>query len=74
MLILGTFINDIINRLIRNLDWPVRVTISCVLITVAVLSFYYSIKNQPKDKPGFKIGWFLLFIISTLASVLYITL
>lgn len=74
MLILGTFINNIVNKLIRNLDMGVRVTISIIFICIAIGSLYFAIKNQPKDKPGFKIGWFILMIVSAIISVLYLTL
>ncbi len=74
MLILGTFINNIVNTLIRNLDMKVRIPISAAFICVAILSLYFAIKNQPKDKPGLKAGWMILMIISMILSVLYIIL
>lgn len=74
MLILGTFINNIINTLIRNLDMKIRIPISAGFICVAIISLYFAIKNQPKDKPGLKMGWMILMLISMLLSVLYIVL
>lgn len=74
MLILGQFINNIVNTLIRNLDMSVRIPISAGFICVAIVSFYFAIKNQPKDKPGLKIGWMILMLLSMLFSVLYIVL
>lgn len=74
MLISSAFINNIVNTLIRNLDDVTRTLISAIFITVAILSLYYAIKNQPKDKPGLKIGWVILCIISIIISVLYLVL
>jgi len=74
MLILGTFINNIVNKLIRNLDMGLRISISAGFICLAIVSFYFALKNQPKDKPGMKIGWLILMLVSMLVSVLYIVL
>ena len=75
MLILGAFINNIVNTLIRNLDMPVRIIISAIFIVVAFTSFYFSFKSDvPKDKPHLKLGWFILCIISMILSVLYLVI
>lgn len=74
MLILSSFINNIVNTLIRNHSYETRVTISVVLICVALVSLYLAIKRQPKDKPGLKVMWTILFILSTIFSVLYLVL
>lgn len=74
MLILGAFINNIVNTLIRNLDMPIRVIISAVFIAVAFLSFCLMFKNVPKDKPGLKYGWLILCLFSMAMSVCYLVL
>ncbi len=74
MLLLGTFINNVVNSLIRNLNMGVRITISSVFFVVAIFSIYFAIKNQPKDKPGLRLGWTILALVSMLLSVLYIVL
>lgn len=74
MLILGTFFNNIVNKLIRNLDEPVQIIISLIFFVVGLMSLYYAIKNQPKDKPGFRMGWLILSILSITISVLYLVL
>lgn len=74
MILLSAFINKIVNTLIRNLSMPVRITISIVAICVSIMSLYFAIKKQPKDKPGLKIGWLILMLVSTAISVLYLVL
>lgn len=74
MLLLGTFINNLINTLIKNLSWGVRITVSSVCFVVAIFSLYFAIKNQPKDKPGLRPGWTILAIISMILAVLYVVL
>ena len=74
MLISSAFINNIVNTLIRNLDDATRTFISAIFIVVAVLSLYYALKNQPKDKPGLKFGWVVLCVLSIIISVLYLVM
>lgn len=74
MLISSAFINNIVNTLIRNLDDATRTFISAIFIVVAVLSLYYALKNQPKEKPGLKFGWVVLCVLSIIISVLYLVM
>ncbi|MBE5746479.1 MAG: hypothetical protein E7359_04275 [Clostridiales bacterium] len=74
MLLAGAFINNIVNTLIRNLDDSTRTLVSAIFIISAVVSFYFALKNQPKDKPGLKLGWIILCIVSIIMSVLYLVL
>jgi len=78
MLYLGSFINNIVNQLIRNLNMSLRITISTIFIVVALFSIYFLVKSISKDldlkKPKMKYGWLVLAIISMILSVLYIVL
>ena len=78
MFYLSSFINNIVNQLIRNLDLPVRITISAVLIIVALFSMLKLVKSIPKDldlkKPKMKYGWLVLALVCMFVSVLYIVL
>ena len=75
MLILGAFINNIVNTLIRNLDMSVRIIISAIFIVLAFLSFYFSFRSGAvKDKPRLRLGWFALCIVSMIISVLYLVI
>lgn len=78
MLYLSSFINNIVNQLIRNLSMPLRITISTIFIVVALVSVYNLVKSISKDlalnKPKMKYGWLALAIISMILSVLYIVL
>lgn len=74
MLYLSTFINNIINQLIRNLSMEVRITISVIFIFIAIMSLKYLMKSYSKDVSKLKYGWLVLALVSMLISVLYIVL
>ncbi len=78
MLYLGTFFNNVVNQLIRNLDMNVRIIISIVFICLATFCIYKLIKSINKDldlkKSKMKYGWLVLALIFATLSILYIIL
>ncbi len=73
ILLASSFINNIVNKLIRSLPRGAQVTISIVFICVAIWSLYNFIVKSKKDKPA-KIGWLILMILSMLISIAYMIL
>lgn len=74
MLSISTFFNNLVNNLIRNLSQSVRVIISVGFLVLALAFLYFCLKDISKDKPSLKIGWLILFLISTTLCVLYVVL
>lgn len=82
MLYLGSFFNNIVNQLIRNLNMSVRITISLLFLFLAIYSFYRFLKSYndaTKDLKSanykkLKLGWIFLTAISITISILYIVL
>lgn len=73
MLSISTFFNNLVNNLIRNLSQSV-VIISVGFLVLALAFLYFCLKDISKDKPSLKIGWLILFLISTTLCVLYVVL
>lgn len=74
MLSISTFFSNLVNNLVRKLSMGVRVIISIGFFVLALAFLYFAIKEIPKDKPSFKVGWWILFAISTVLCVLYVVL
>ncbi len=70
---MSNFFNTIINTLIRNLSYGVRVTISAGLFVVALISLKLSIKKKNDTHP-IAWGWMILCLISAFLSVIYLVL
>lgn len=83
MLYLGSFFNNIVNQLIRNLSMPTRIIISLIFLFLAFYSFYRFLKSYNNDSlkdlksanfKKLKWGWIFLTAISITISILYIVL
>lgn len=70
---LQSFFNNMINFLIRDLDWSLRITISILLFLSGLFFLIWSIKKKNDLKP-FAWGWLVLFFIALSLSVVYVTL
>jgi hypothetical protein len=71
--ILDAIFNNIVNTLIRNLPMATRSAISFGLFFVALISFNKSIRKKSELHP-IRIGWFVLFALTLMMSVLYVSL
>lgn len=82
MLYLGSFFNNIVNQLIKNLPMSARIIISLLFLSLAFYSFYRFIKSygeatkeiKSADFKKLKWGWVFLTVISITISILYIAL
>lgn len=82
MLYLGSFFNNIVNQLIRNLSMPTRIIISLIFLFLAIYSLYRFFKSyndatkdlKSADYKKLKLGWIFLAVISMTISILYIVL
>ena len=68
-----SFFNAVINTLIRNVSYPVRLAIAFGLMFLAILSLIWSIRRK-NDAHPIAWGWMILFVISASLSVIYIVL
>lgn len=67
------FINTILNTLIRNVNYTIRVMIAFGLFFFSVLCLLWSIRKK-NDKYPIAWGWFILCVISMFLSSIYLTL
>lgn len=65
--------NNILNFLIRDLPFPVRIIISVVLFISALVCLYLSIRVKNDAKP-LSIGWFILMFVALFIGTIYIVL
>lgn len=70
---MGKFFNNIINTLVRDLDYNVRVLIGLAFIIVATIALYKSIRKK-NDLHPIAIGWMVLFLVCTFLGIIYICL
>ncbi|MGN1222604.1 MAG: hypothetical protein ACI4T1_00540 [Christensenellales bacterium] len=70
----STFINNLVNHMIRDLSTATRIVIATLFAILALISFYCMVKKIKKDNPKLKIGWLILTLISIALSVCYIVL
>ena len=67
------FFNTVLDTLIRNLAYPIRATISFVLLGLAAFCLIKSIRKKNDTNP-IAWGWFILCFLSMLLAVLYLAL
>lgn len=65
--------NTILNTLIRNVPYGLRIVISLLLFLLAILSIIWAIKPKD-DKHPIAWGWLVLCFISMGMSIVYIAL
>ena len=65
--------NTIINELIRYLPMSLRYTIAIFLFLAALIFFNRSFRHK-NDLHPIKIGWFTLFVLSLVLSILYVNI
>lgn len=66
-------LNSILNTLIRNVDYKVRIIISVAFFMVSVFSLMWSVRKK-NDKNPIAWGWMILCVLSLCLSFLYIAL
>ena len=66
-------LNTILNTLVRNLDYKVRIIISVVFFVLAVFSLLWSIRKK-NDKHPIAWGWMILCVLSLFLSFIYVAL
>ena len=67
------FFNSVLNVLIRDLPFAVRIGISVVLFFVALFALYKTLRKKNDTHP-IAIGWLILFVVCIFLSIVYITL
>ena len=67
------FFNNILNFLIRNLPYYVRVIISVVSYMGALGFLYLSIRVKNDEKP-LSIGWFVMVFVALFIGTIYLIL
>ena len=70
---MNSFLNLILNTLIRDLSKQVRVTLSIVMFLCAVFCFMNSIRKKD-DKNPLSVGWLFLSLLFLFISALYMFL
>lgn len=63
-------LNTILNALVRNLHYSIRIIIALAFIALATYALIKSIRKKD-DKNPLAYGWFTLCILSMILSVVY---
>lgn len=64
---------SIINTLIKNIDWPIRVTISLCFMGAAVLCLLFTLRLHDESHPV-NYGFLFLTFFCVFVSIAYVTL
>lgn len=67
------FFNSVLNFLIRDLSYGVRITISIILFLCAVFCFMHAVRVK-NEKAPLSVGWLTVCLLSLFISALYMFL
>ncbi|MBR4124034.1 MAG: hypothetical protein IKR12_00510 [Clostridia bacterium] len=67
------FFNTVLNTLIRDLPYGLRVGIAAAFLFVAVFSLYKSLRKKNDIHP-IAWGWMILFVLSLFMTIVYLAL
>lgn len=67
------FFNTVLNVLIRDLPYGVRIGIAVALFFVALFSLYKTLRKKNDSHP-IAIGWIILFVVTISLSIVYLAL
>ena len=67
------FLNNILNKLVRDISYGWRVVIASAFLFLAIFALYKTIRRKNDSHP-LAIGWLILFLVCTFISVIYFAL
>lgn len=67
------FFNTILNVLIRDLPYGVRIGIAVAFFFVAIFSLYKTLRRKNDTNP-IAVGWLILFVLGISLAIVYLAL